>query len=443
VEVPVFILCRDRLESLTELVEWLERARAQRIFLVDNASSYPPLLEYLERTPHEVIRLPENQGAFALWRSVLPDLGIEGRYVCSDPDIVPIAECPLDAIEYFGEILDRYPSYIKAGFGLRIDDLPEHYAMRDEVRVVERYNWERPIAPRLYDGFIDTTFALYRGVEAFDQVPAVRTGYPYLARHTTWYLDEQDLPEEERYYRDRSTLTPWWSRDKLPPKLDRLVGAMRDRAQPAAGGEAPGAWDEEPQPHDETAYTPWAEEGWRSWNERSPEVEFCDFAAAIVRQMRPRVVLESGTGEGFMTRRLAAALAADGELISYESDDDVRGRLAGLAFFAERAHRLSPEATPNEVELGRADLTVLDSAYDRRGEELERWWRSGRPGTVVLVHDTGNGHPPGSPQAQIGELIRSLGIPGVRLGNPRGGFLGIKPGGPGRPAPAGEAPLAP
>jgi hypothetical protein len=144
-----------------------------------------------------------------------------------------------------------------------------------------------------------------------------------------------------------------------------------------------------------------------------------------------------------MARRLAAALAPGAELISYESDAGARGTLAALPFFAARAHRLSPQATPNEVELGRADLTVLDSDFDRRREELERWWRSGRPGTVVLVHDAGNGHPAGSPQAQIDELITSLGIPGVRLGNPRGGFLGVKPGGPGRPAPAGEAPLAP
>ena len=194
VDVPVFIVVRDRVESLAQLVAWLERAGCERIHLVDNASEYPPLLEHLERTPHDVIRLDENQGAFALWRSVLPTSASRAEFVCSDPDVVPIEECPLDAIDYFSEILDRYPAHTKAGFGLRIDDLPEHYSMRDEVRTVERYNWERPLAPRLYDAFIDTTFALYRGPEAFDHVPAVRTGYPYLARHTTWYLDEADLP---------------------------------------------------------------------------------------------------------------------------------------------------------------------------------------------------------------------------------------------------------
>ena len=367
-DVPVFIVCRDRVESLAQLVAWLERAGCERIHLVDNASEYPPLLEYLERTSHDVIRLEENQGAFALWRSVLPDMDIEGRFVCSDPDVVPIDECPLDAIGYFSEILDRYPRYIKAGFGLRIDDLPQHYSMRDEVRVVERYNWERPIAPRLYDAFIDTTFALYRGTEAFDQVPAVRTGYPYLARHTTWYLDEGDLPEEERFYRDRSTLTPWWSRDAVPAKLDRLVGATRDRAE-ASGASGP-TWADEPGLRDETEFTSWAEPGWHSWNVTSPESEFCDLAATVVHALQPRVVIETGTGQGFLTRRLAAVMGASQTLECFEADDTLRGALAGLPFFAEPAHRLSPRPTPNDVELGRAELTVLDSDFAERPGEL-------------------------------------------------------------------------
>ena len=437
-DVPVFIVVRDRVESLAQLVAWLERAGCELIHLVDNASEYPPLLEYLERTPHDVIRLAENQGAFALWRSVLPDLGIEGRFVCSDPDVVPIDECPLDAIAYFSEILDRYPAHIKAGFGLRIDDLPAQYSMREEVRTVERYNWERPLAPRLYDAFIDTTFALYRGPEAFDQVPAVRTGYPYLARHTTWYLDEANLPEEERFYRDRSTLTPWWSRDAVPAKLDRLVGAMRDRAAPGAAADP--TWGDEPQLRDETEFTAWAEQGWSSWNDHAPELGFCELAASLVETLRPRVVLETGAGRGFLTRRLAGALGPAQGLVSFEADDEVRGALASVPFFSEPSHRLSPAPSPNAVELGRADLTVLDSGFAQRRDEVERWWQSAAAGSVLLVHDAGNGHPADSEPGRLGELIRELGIPGVFLRNPRGGFLGIKPGG-GRPAPAGEAPL--
>ena len=179
----------------------------------------------------------------------------------------------------------------------------------------------------------------------------------------------------------------------------------------------------------------------RSWNDRAPELGFCELAANLVETLRPRVVLETGTGEGFLTRRLAGALGPGQTLVSFEADETLRGSLASLPFFAAEAHRLSPAPNPNEVEFGRADLTVLDSDFAHRADEVERWWRSAAAGSVLLVHDTGNGHPADSPQAALGERIRSLGIPGVFLRNPRGGFLGIKPGG-GRPTPAGEAPLA-
>ena len=83
---PVFVNCRDRVSCLRMFVDWLERAGHERIYLVDNASSFPPLLEYYEATPHVVIRLDENVGHRASRKSGLtqhhaPDT----PYVVTDP----------------------------------------------------------------------------------------------------------------------------------------------------------------------------------------------------------------------------------------------------------------------------------------------------------------------------------------------------------------------
>ena len=213
---------------LRSLLSYLERAGCQRVFLVDNDSSYSPLLEFFATTPHPVIRLGGNLGHQALWEGgVLAQLGINGSFLISDPDVVPIEECPLDAIDYLQEILAAYPDRNKAGLGLRIDDLPPHYRFRDEVVLWEGQFWERTLAPRLYDAPIDTAFALLRHPGARGIDGCVRTGYPYLARHTDWYQDTEHPTDEERYYRDHARLDiTHWAGKELP---ERLVAAINHR----------------------------------------------------------------------------------------------------------------------------------------------------------------------------------------------------------------------
>ena len=47
---------------------------------------------------------------------------------------------------------------------------------------------------------IDTTFAMYRHGKYYETPHSIRTGHPYLARHTDWYLDTERLDEETAYY---------------------------------------------------------------------------------------------------------------------------------------------------------------------------------------------------------------------------------------------------
>lgn len=203
-QVPVFINCRDRLTPLTALVDWLERAGIEEIYFLDNESAYGPLLEYYEQTPHTVLRLDQNYGKFALWTApgVLDRAG-DRPFVYTDPDVVPVPECPTDAIDRFAELLRAYPGVNKVGFGLRIDDLPDHYFHKDAVIAWERVFWEWPVERGAYYAPIDTTFALHRphGSRARE---AIRTGPPYVARHDSWYLDFNNLSEEERFYQQHA-----------------------------------------------------------------------------------------------------------------------------------------------------------------------------------------------------------------------------------------------
>jgi len=204
--VPIFVICRDKLTPLLELLAWLEDAGYRRVYLVDNASTYPPLVEFLAQTHHEVIRREDNVGPYeSVWGAgLVTDLAASEYYVVTDSDIVPDPECPPDAVDYFHCLLQRYPGYAKAGFSLRIDNLPEHYALKPEVMSWEGQWWWRPLERGVFHAPIDTTFALYRPASAFTLAPSIRAGQPYWARHLPWYEVSDRPTAEQLYYRSHA-----------------------------------------------------------------------------------------------------------------------------------------------------------------------------------------------------------------------------------------------
>ncbi len=187
----------------------------------------------------------------------------------------------------------------------------------------------------------------------------------------------------------------------------------------------PADWALEPALQDESSHTPWAEPGWQAWNNMSPELEFCEFAGTMVRLAKPAVVVETGVGQGFTTRRIARNLGG-GRLVAYESDHPWRAMLRGLEFFRGATIELSEEPTPSEDQLRDAGLTVLDSDFSIRFEELRRWCRAAPPRALLLVHDSGNGHASRTGHARLRGLIEELGLTGTFLQNPRGSFLGVQ-----------------
>lgn len=203
---PVFITVRDRVTPLRQLVDWLERAGHERITLLDNASTYEPLVAYLDETPHRVIRLGENHGSQALWVWNLAPR--DEHFVVTDPDIVPTEDCPLDAVAHLHELLERWPGVAKAGLGLYLDDVPASMpSLAWERSLVSP---ERQLEPGAFYSLIDTTFALHRPGTEFC-FEAIRTGAPYEARHVSpsWYGTALDT--EDAYYLEHAAAGPLFS----------------------------------------------------------------------------------------------------------------------------------------------------------------------------------------------------------------------------------------
>jgi hypothetical protein len=209
--IPVIINNYNRLDYLLRQLEWLERAGMKRIYIIDNASTYKPLLEFYKNCKYTIFQLTENVGHTALWDTHVQLYFKNQYYIYTDPDIIPIEECPLDAVSYFKEILDSYPEITKVGFGLKIDDIPDYYPRRNEVIQWESKFWRDSVAKNLYHAVIDTTFALYRPNTRYQQwETTLRTGGNYIARHLPWYLDPLKPSDEELYFKKVTTNVSSW-----------------------------------------------------------------------------------------------------------------------------------------------------------------------------------------------------------------------------------------
>ena len=204
-EIPIFINSRDRLACLQELVCWLVEAGYRYIVILDNASTYAPLLRYYEEIQKLGINvvLLENLGHRAIWESgILDQLDIQGPYVYTDSDVVPGDACPKDFLRKFLEILERYPYLQKVGNGLFYEDVT--YFDREATKKIESKHYKIPLEQEVFFADVDTTMALYRNARHYLRGPAARVAGDYRARHLPWYYDYGNLPEDERYYMEHA-----------------------------------------------------------------------------------------------------------------------------------------------------------------------------------------------------------------------------------------------
>lgn len=220
-KIPIIINNYNRLTTLQLLISALERRGYTNLFIIDNASTYPPLLEYYKTCSYTVFRLKKNVGHLSLWKTGIYKRFIGDYYVYTDSDVVPCNDCPDDFLDYFWGILKRKKYAAKVGFGLKIDDLPDHYDLKQSVIKWESDYWKYEVEKDLFRAPIDTTFALHRPYakkNANWYVEQYRTGGKYSAHHMPWYNNSNDLSPEEQYYINSCTKSTHWTKDSVIPE---------------------------------------------------------------------------------------------------------------------------------------------------------------------------------------------------------------------------------
>jgi len=220
--IPVIIVNRNRLPAMKRLIDWLLAAGCMDIRILDNLSSYPPLLQYYGALPPNVSlrRLPENLGPQAFWKLALNEQTTT-PYIVTDSDVVPSEFCPADLIAHLLDIASGYPDHGKVGPGLDLHSISPRYGQGAAAFQWESQFWHRPALRGAFAAPIDTTFALYPPKAVFTRdANNLRLGHPYLFEHTPWQVDESNLDPEEIYYREQTSRSfSHWSAGTVDPRI--------------------------------------------------------------------------------------------------------------------------------------------------------------------------------------------------------------------------------
>lgn len=213
-DIPIIINNFNQLDYLKLLLSSLEKRGYQNIVILDNDSTYPPLLEFYKNTHHRVIYLGHNYGYLALWRSGVYKEFHKSYFVYTDPDLCIDENCPDNFLEHFLNIMKRHPLSSKVGFSLRIDDLPDHYELKDKVVEWESQYWIKEVEPGVFSAPVDTTFALYRPFTKYGSTLLehhLRVNKPYSMHHLPWYVDPNNLTDNIKYYIAQTKQQTHWT----------------------------------------------------------------------------------------------------------------------------------------------------------------------------------------------------------------------------------------
>lgn len=217
----IFIMNWNYLEWTRNQAEFIASCGNTPI-IVDNCSSYPPLLEWYKTCPYQVISTEgvelSTYNRF-IWEMGLPEKYAEGNfYGVTDSDL-DLSEVPKDFCEVLANHIERSKGILKCGLALKLEDLPDNsYANR--YREAEKNNFSNVDQYGFFGIPVDTTMAIYSKDRCNNldrmwrasgsEIPnsfldnsyfyrSHRSPSPYIARHLPWYADINNLSDEQIY----------------------------------------------------------------------------------------------------------------------------------------------------------------------------------------------------------------------------------------------------
>lgn len=218
--IPIIINNRDILDSVIAQIEFFSQIPEAYIILLDNASTYPPLIEWYRKMTglkdpqsyrcwYSTVSLskfyffPENRGPRAgstILHGLEDDLNIRDfrYYFLSDADMGYTGISPT-FLKDLQAGLDSYPEITGCGVSIRINDLPDTPMGRKAKYVESGYWTEHPLGTWIGDG------PSVRRPDTRFYVAACDTGGVLRRRSPMWNGDYHGLRSCQHIARHRPT----------------------------------------------------------------------------------------------------------------------------------------------------------------------------------------------------------------------------------------------
>jgi hypothetical protein len=214
--IPVFNLCT----YANNMVHQLTSRGITGFIICDNASTYPPMVEYLDALSktQRVVRFSGNLGP-RIFAESLDFLNILPEYfIITDPDLILNDQLPTGFIDKMKDVINAY-NVAKVGFALDIHDKCDKFFNKDHVHSWESKYWldKVPSVPNcipddIYRAAIDTTFCLFKKSKYIQELrsnghgliatSSFRIAGRFTCEHTGWWLNQPVPHYEMEYYKN-------------------------------------------------------------------------------------------------------------------------------------------------------------------------------------------------------------------------------------------------
>ncbi len=220
-QTPVFINSFEQLTYLRDSVDWFLANGFTNITVMDQGSTYPPLLDYLASSAFpsmgRVLRF-RNIGPRRAVRRAAAMTGFDRPFIFTDPDLELPSPPHADFLNRLIFLGRRY-NVAKVGLALDINGSRVNGSLptgRFTVRSYYRRFFRNPLQKDVYNVGVDTTFFVYVPkiepnpgdiLRSQPRIPAIRVGGSgFVAQHRPWLYDNGMPEEEEAHYRARTSI---------------------------------------------------------------------------------------------------------------------------------------------------------------------------------------------------------------------------------------------